>query len=148
MKPTGGVDPLQAAMDGVDPADEPHNRIEVIDEELTRGQSMTDLSTNTLGTSMWGDNGSFHLLGFWLENFQFKWCIIMVSRTGHENEELFVWIFVVKILSSMSHLFICLQNFCSFYLNHNFKIIFVCKTNCKTESTNKEEIEKIKLDRK
>ena len=60
MKPTGGVDPLQAAMDGVDPADELHNRIEIIDEELARGQSMTDLSTNTLGTSMWGDNGSFH----------------------------------------------------------------------------------------
>lgn len=60
MKPTGGVDPLQAAMDGLDPTDDHQNRIDLVEEELARGHSMTDLSTNTLGTSMWGDNGSFH----------------------------------------------------------------------------------------
>ena len=36
------------------------DRINLVDEELAKGLSMTDLSTNTLGTSMWGDNGSFH----------------------------------------------------------------------------------------
>ena len=59
-KPAGGIDPLQAAMDGVDTEEALQDRINLIDEELAKGQSMTDLSTNTLGTSMWGDNGSFH----------------------------------------------------------------------------------------
>ena len=58
-KPSGGVDPLQAAMDGVDPVNVLEIKEDIVEEELGR-QSMTDLSTNTLGTSMWGDNGSFH----------------------------------------------------------------------------------------
>ena len=50
LKPAGGVDPLTAAME----------TIEGEEEGLARHFSMTDLSSNTLGTSQWHENGSYH----------------------------------------------------------------------------------------
>ena len=41
-------------MDGVDTEEAIQDRINLVDEELAKGQSMTDLFTNTLRTSMWG----------------------------------------------------------------------------------------------
>ena len=54
LKPAGGVDPLLAAMEQID-ENLKH------DEEVPHGYpSMTDLSSNTLGTSQWQENGSYH----------------------------------------------------------------------------------------
>ena len=50
LKPAGGVDPLTAAME----------TIEGEEEGMARHFSMTDLSSNTLGTSQWQENGSYH----------------------------------------------------------------------------------------
>ena len=50
LKPAGGVDPLTAAMETT----------EGEEEALARNFSMTDLSSNTLGTSQWQENGSYH----------------------------------------------------------------------------------------
>ena len=51
LKPAGGVDPLLAAMEEIDKNQQ---------NDETRHASMTDLSSNTLATSQWHDNGSYH----------------------------------------------------------------------------------------
>ena len=54
-RPAGGVDPLLAAMEEID---------KNLNDDTGAGagvyHSMTDLSSNTMGTSQWQDNGSYH----------------------------------------------------------------------------------------
>jgi hypothetical protein len=56
LKSTGGVDPLQAARKGDDPAGDLHSMVGMGEEEFDKVQSMPDLSVNSLCMGICTDN--------------------------------------------------------------------------------------------
>ena len=52
LKATGQVDPLQAAMDGDDPAHDLHSMVGKVEEDFDKVQSMPEVLVNSLGMTM------------------------------------------------------------------------------------------------